>query len=642
MKLTLKGALTKGAVLLTAGLLLLPIAQADAADVLLSQGKAATSSSIEDSGFEAGRAVDGNTATRWASLEGHDPEWIAIDLGATAAINRVKLTWEAAYGKSYKIQTSLNGTTWTDIFSTTTGNGAIDDLTVSGTGRYVRLYGTARGTAWGYSLWEFQVYGTTGGGDDPQPPTAPTNLTSTGVTSSTVGLSWGASTDNVGVTGYTIYRNGTAVGTTAGTTYTDMGLAASTAYTYTVKASDQAGNMSVASNAVTATTSGGTGGAAVPFGSHVIPYAAGMLKPSGTQATLDQKVVDYYQRWKTAFLKQNCGNGWYQVISPDASHPYVGEAQGYGMVISATMAGADPAAKTIFDGLLKYVLAHPSQYNSDLHAAEQDTSCNSDNGSDSATDADLDIAYGLLLADRQWGSSGTYNYKSLAIRRINAIKASIVNPTTKLLRMGDWSTSGGKHYYISRTSDWMVDHFRAFRKATGDSSWDTVRTAHQNVIASLQSSYAPSTGLLPDFVINTNTSPRPATGEVLESPNDGKYWWNACRVPWRIGADAVTSADAKSLAAARKLNTWVKSKTGGNPSNIGIGYQLNGAQIEAGSDACYFASFAVAAMTDSGSQAWLDALWNKMLVTPIDTSSYYAASVQLQVMIAASHNHWVP
>ncbi|MFC7644783.1 glycosyl hydrolase family 8 [Streptosporangium lutulentum] len=149
-----------------------------------------------------------------------------------------------------------------------------------------------------------------------------------------------------------------------------------------------------------------------------------MLRPSGAQATLDQKVVDYYTRWKAAFVKQNCGNGWYQIISPDADHPYVAEAQGYGMVITATMAGADPDAKKIFDGLVKYVLAHPSSITPGLLAAEQNASCQSVNGGDSATDGDLDVAYGLLLADRQWGSAGTYNYRQLAINHINAIKAA--------------------------------------------------------------------------------------------------------------------------------------------------------------------------------------------------------------------------
>ncbi|MEU6930807.1 glycosyl hydrolase family 8 [Streptomyces sp. NPDC046374] len=407
--------------------------------------------------------------------------------------------------------------------------------------------------------------------------------------------------------------------------------------------------LAVAATALTGLTAlGPTAGAtaaadpAVPFGSHTRPYAAGTLKPSGAQATLDQKVVDYYTKWKAAFVRQNCGHGWYQVISPDADHPYVGEAQGYGMVIAATMAGADPDAKKIFDGLTKWMIDHPSSVNRDLLAAEQDSSCKSVDGNDAATDGDLDVAYGLLLADKQWGSSGTYDYKALALKHIAAIKKDELNPSTNLLKLGDWSSRDDEYYYVSRTSDWMVDHFRAFRAATGDAAWDTVRTAHQNQIAKLQSSYAPNTGLLPDFVVNTNTTPKPAPGKVLEDANDGAYWWNACRTPWRIADDAVTSGDAKSLAAARKLNSWIKGKTGGDPKKIGVGYKLNGTQISSGGEAAFFAPFALAAMTDPGSQAWLDALWNRMLATPVDTSSYFSASIQLQVMITASGNHWVP
>jgi endo-1,4-beta-D-glucanase Y len=173
----------------------------------------------------------------------------------------------------------------------------------------------------------------------------------------------------------------------------------------------------------------------VPFGSHLFPYAPGTLKPTGTQSTVDQAVVKQYNRWKSAFVKQNCGNGWYEILSPDADHPYVAEGQGYGMMIIATMAGADANAKTIFDGMVEYLLAHPSVNNSNLLAAEQDSSCTSVDGSDPATDGDLDVALGLLLADKQWGSGGTYNYRDLAIRHINAIKASEVNPTTHLLKL---------------------------------------------------------------------------------------------------------------------------------------------------------------------------------------------------------------
>ena len=126
---------------------------------LLSQGHPATSSSTENASFPASAAVDGNTTgTRWSSAFS-DPQWLQVDLGATHTISQVKLDWEAAYGKAFQIQTSTNGTTWTTIYSTTAGTGGNQTLNVSGTGRYVRMYGTQRATPYGYSLYEFQVLG---------------------------------------------------------------------------------------------------------------------------------------------------------------------------------------------------------------------------------------------------------------------------------------------------------------------------------------------------------------------------------------------------------------------------------------------------------------------------------------------------
>lgn len=92
------------------------------------------------------------------------------------------------------------------------------------------------------------------GAGDTTPPTAPGNLRATGTTTTSVSLTWDASTDNVGVTGYEVYRGGTRVGTPTGTTFTDSGLTASTTYSYTVKAKDAAGNLSAASNQINATT----------------------------------------------------------------------------------------------------------------------------------------------------------------------------------------------------------------------------------------------------------------------------------------------------------------------------------------------------------------------------------------------------
>ena len=126
---------------------------------LLSQGKPATASSIENSSYPASQAVDASTTTRWSS-QFSDPQWIRVDLGQRATIDRVILRWEGAYGRAYQLQTSEDGTTWTSIYSTTTSTGGLQTLAVSGAGRYVRMYGTARGTSWGYSLYDFQVWGT--------------------------------------------------------------------------------------------------------------------------------------------------------------------------------------------------------------------------------------------------------------------------------------------------------------------------------------------------------------------------------------------------------------------------------------------------------------------------------------------------
>ncbi|MFJ9733341.1 discoidin domain-containing protein [Streptomyces sp. NPDC101171] len=128
----------------------------------LALGKPATASSYQpgygDCPCPAADAVDGNQNTRWAS-DWSDPQWIQVDLGARTAFRHVQLLWEASYAKAYTVQTSDDGRTWRTVRTVTDGNGGVDDFDVTGTGRYVRVNGTARGTGYGYSLYEFGVYG---------------------------------------------------------------------------------------------------------------------------------------------------------------------------------------------------------------------------------------------------------------------------------------------------------------------------------------------------------------------------------------------------------------------------------------------------------------------------------------------------
>ncbi|MEV6923804.1 discoidin domain-containing protein [Dactylosporangium sp. NPDC051485] len=117
--------------------------------------------SYQDGALTAANAIDGNPSTRWSSDHSNDNNaWIYVDLGAGYAVSTVNLVWEAAYAKGYKIQVSDNATQWTDVYATTTGDGGSDSVTVGRNARYVRMQGVTPATQWGYSLWEFEVYGT--------------------------------------------------------------------------------------------------------------------------------------------------------------------------------------------------------------------------------------------------------------------------------------------------------------------------------------------------------------------------------------------------------------------------------------------------------------------------------------------------
>jgi len=132
---------------------------ANAADTLISQSKPVATSSIESANFPATAVNDGNLTTRWGSTWA-DPQWIQIDLQGPATISQVVLNWEAAYAKSYQVQTSPDAITWTPVYSTTTGAGGAVTINTTASGRYVRVYATQRATTWGDSLYEFRVYGT--------------------------------------------------------------------------------------------------------------------------------------------------------------------------------------------------------------------------------------------------------------------------------------------------------------------------------------------------------------------------------------------------------------------------------------------------------------------------------------------------
>jgi uncharacterized membrane protein YgcG len=123
----------------------------------------------------ASKAIDGNTGTRWESAYS-DPQWLYVDLGAVKTFTEVKIDWQHAAAKDYRIDVSNDAVTWSAPIATRTGglpvDHRIDDITgLSASARYVRIYGLARATVYGYSIWELYIYngsscgtGGTGGG----------------------------------------------------------------------------------------------------------------------------------------------------------------------------------------------------------------------------------------------------------------------------------------------------------------------------------------------------------------------------------------------------------------------------------------------------------------------------------------------
>src|SRR5207248_5712488 len=117
------------------------------APVDVAAGKTASASSLENASLGAASAFDNNSGTRWSSAAA-DPQWISVDLGQNYNISEIKLNWETAAGKNYLLQVSTDNVNWTTV-KTVTGNttaGVHDYAGLSGLGRYVRMYGTARTT----------------------------------------------------------------------------------------------------------------------------------------------------------------------------------------------------------------------------------------------------------------------------------------------------------------------------------------------------------------------------------------------------------------------------------------------------------------------------------------------------------------
>jgi len=379
-----------------------------------------------------------------------------------------------------------------------------------------------------------------------------------------------------------------------------------------------------------------------PFPQHV-KYFADAIKPSHiSQGQLDNSVRNFYTQWKKHYIKTLPGKAESYVWFEDKDNKQcVSEGQGYGMVIVALMAGFDLSAKTTYDNLYRYYKSHPDKRSKYLMAWAQYTNGKSSDGT-SATDGDMDIAYSLLLADKQWGSKGAIDYQRAAKEMIAEIMKLDINHQTWSILLCDGIESESKDYFDTRSSDFMPSHFKAFAQVTHDKRWIKVIDANYRLFLNLQDKYSPEAGLLPDFIVGINKKPRPAPPNYLESPYDGYYNYNACRDPWRIGLDYLLTGDVRSKRIVTKINRWIRGTTNNDTYNLAAGYTLAGNDIKARNFEAlsFIAPFAVSASADSKNQIWLNKVWDYMTAFKLRDFDYYDNTIKLMDMIIVSGNYW--
>ncbi len=423
-----------------------------------------------------------------------------------------------------------------------------------------------------------------------------------------------------------------------------------------------------------------------PFPQHN-SYEQGTILPNHiSQEEMDDSVRSFYLAWKWHYVLPSCRQGesyiWFE--GTRGTNICVSEGQGYGMVIVALMAGYDSSAQETYDCLYRWFKSHPSTTSPHLMAWTQKKDCNSMDGG-AATDGDMDIAYSLLLADAQWGRHSNIPYRQEAFAMIDAIRHQEINQQTYVVMEDNTGKPRARDYFDMRSSDYMPDHLRAFRDATGDPFWDTVINNNYRVFRYLQNTYSPEVGLVPDFIKNIRFSPEritaapgqettgqkadtsnltdPGTGpflqkdaddvnlfaqpvqpNYLESKYDGVYNFNACRVPWHIGADFLVSGDPRAAAFLTRVNNWIRSTTNGNPDNISAGYNLSGEDLphryfEA---LCFICPFAVAAMSSPDNQEWLNKMWDYIQHFKMKDFDYYDNTIKMLDMIILTGNYWTP
>jgi endo-1,4-beta-D-glucanase Y len=320
-----------------------------------------------------------------------------------------------------------------------------------------------------------------------------------------------------------------------------------------------------------------------------------------------------YGVWKSKFLTTTGAQGELRVQRAENGNDTVSEGIAYGMIIALYMGEQTP-----FDQLWRYALRFMDGKGLMNWHIRADGSGAAEMGS--ATDADEDMAWALVMADRQWGGKGTLqdtylNYGKSLIQKI--WQNDIDHGRGEMVKPGDgWMEDKTNPSYFAPA------YYKVFAKVTGDVNWNKVVDSSYNIINQSLTHGNASNGLVPDWC-SSNGSPQ------------GDYKYDACRTPFRIALDACLFSEARAKTYLSKTSSFF---SGVGVVNIKDGYTLSGTPTGAGLTSAFLGPAASGAMSSATYQNFLDEGYIRMMLITRTETRYFSGAWGMMSLLMMTAN----
>jgi len=357
-----------------------------------------------------------------------------------------------------------------------------------------------------------------------------------------------------------------------------------------------------------------TGGATSVGGGSSSPYYGFQPVPN-SQNTTNFNPTTWYTSWKSKFYV-DCANGTGQarIANGQGSGNTVSEGIGYGMLLA--VGNAD---KPALDALWAYYKAHVDVNGLMNWSINQCDSGN--NNAYAATDADEDVAMALVQADAKWGG-----YKTDATNLIGLIKKyETAAGTPSYLRPGDAANNGGKGDGTVNPSYFATGYWHVWATYVSDPFWNQLADDAYTMLAKFQAlsisdplNAAYIGALVPDWGTSQG-----------QNPNNNKYWYDACRTPWRVAVDYAWYGNSPAQTFLQNVSAFIDAK--GGIATMAPSYGNGGA-----GNSAFLGPYALSGMAVS--QAKADTYLNAWLSANMDDSQYFQGSLRGVFLLLANHN----